>query len=284
MSFAYYLPFHVPYATEANRSNPPTDCLAALRKLKSSTAQVIIADTPYFKVLGQNWDRQWRTVDEYLAWAMAWLSEAMRVLRPDGLLYCFGQVGKREHAFLHLMSAATQFHDLIIWDRTVGYNERRDSFTPATEMILVLRKSNKPKFHKSAVREPYDDATIKEYLRDKRYKDRQARARHLAAGKYATNLWRISSLKGNSKEKCGHPSQKPERLIERIVLSSSEPGDLVLDLFAGSGTTSAVAKQHGRNWLAIERNAGYVKLARKRIASIGSCQNLKLDRPRKRKK
>ena len=246
-----------------------SDALAALRRLESESAQIIIADPPYFQVLGRKWDRQWRTEEDYLQWSLAWLAEAMRVLRADGLLYCFGQLGKRKHIFLHLLSEATrrwQFHDLITWDRVVGYNVRRDSFTPATEMILVLRKSARPKFNKSAVREPYDVKTIQEYLRDPRYKNRAARERHLAAGKFATNLWRIPSLKGNNCEKCGHPAQKPEKLIERIVLSSSDAGDLVLDPFLGSGTTAVVAERLGRRWLGIEQSAAYVKLAEKRIA------------------
>ncbi len=245
------------------------DALAALRRLESESAQLIIADPPYFQVLGRKWDRQWRTEADYLEWSLAWLAEAMRGLRADGLLYCFGQLGKREHIFLHLLSEAArrwQFHDLIIWDRVVGYNVRRDSFTPAAEMILVLRKSARPKFNKSAVREPYDAKTIQEYLRDPRYKNRAARERHLAAGKFATNLWRIPSLKGNHHEKCGHPTQKPEKLIERIVLSSSDAGDLVLDPFLGSGTTAVVAERHGRRWLGVEQSTAYVRLAKKRIA------------------
>ena len=239
-----------------------------MRKLAPHSTQLIIADPPYFQVLDHDWDRQWHNADEYLAWSLEWLAGAMRVLRDDGLLYCFGQLGKREHAFLQLMSEAArrwQFHDLITWDRVVGYNVRRDSFTPATELILVLRKSAKPKFHKAAVREPYDAKTVAEYLRDPRYKDRAARARHLAAGKFATNLWRIPSLKGNNSEKCGHPAQKPLKLIERIVRSSSDPGDLVVDPFLGSGTTAVVAKKSGRRWIGIERDAEYVAMARKRL-------------------
>ena len=246
------------------------DVLAALRQLPDGSAQLVVADPPYFQVLDRAWDRQWPAARSYLDWSLAWQAEAMRVLRADGLLYCFGQLGKREHTFLHLMSEAAcrwQFHDLITWDRAVGYNERRDSFTPATELILVLRKSRKPKFHKSAVREPYAAKTVVEYLRDKRYKDLAARRRHLTAGKFATNLWRIPSLKGSSNEKCGHPAQKPMKLIERIVLSSSDPGDVVLDLFAGSGTTAVVAERHGRRWLGIEKDAAYVKLAKQRIAA-----------------
>ena len=247
-----------------------SDALAALRRLETESVQLIIADPPYFQVPGRRWDRQWRTEEDYSRWSLAWLTEAMRVLRADGLLYCFGQLGKREHIFLHLMSEAArhwQFHDLITWDRAVGYNVRRDSFTPATEMILVLRKSARPKFNKSAVREPYDAKTVQEYLRDPRYKNRAARKQHLAAGKFATNRWRIPSLKGNNSEKCGHPTQKPEKLIERIVLSSSDVGDLVLDPVLGSGTTGVVAEQLGRRWLGIEQSAAYVRMAKKRLVT-----------------
>lgn len=243
-----------------------------MRKLAPRCAQVIVADPPYFQVLDQGWDRQWSSADDYLAWSIEWLAGAMRVLRDDGLLYCFGQLGKREHTFLHLMSEATcrwQFHDLITWDRVVGYNVRRDSFTPATELILVLRKSSRPKFNKDAVREPYDVKTMAEYLRDPRYKDRAARVRHLAAGKFATNLWRIPSLKGNNSEKCGHPAQKPLKLVERIVLASSDRGDLVLDPFLGSGTTAVVAKKSGRRWIGVERDVDYVAMARGRLKAVG---------------
>ena len=249
------------------------DAVAELAKLPDESAQLVVADPPYFQVLDETWDRQWPDARAYLDWSMTWLAEAMRVLRGDGLLYCFGQLGKREHTFLHLMSEATrrwQFHDLITWDRVVGYNVRRDSFTPATEHVLVLRKSEAVKFHKHAVREPYDAATIAQYLKDPRYKDLEARARHLEAGKFATNLWRIPSLKGTSKEKCGHPSQKPIALIERVILSSSDAGDLVVDPFLGSGTTALVAERNGRRWLGIECDAKYCALAGERLRGDGS--------------
>jgi DNA modification methylase len=242
-----------------------------MRKLDAASVQLIIADPPYFQVLEHGWDQQWPDARTYLDWSLAWLEQGMRVLRKSGLLYCFGQLGKREHTFLHLMSEATrrwQFHDLITWDRTVGYNERRDSFTPATELMLVLRKSGQPKFRKRAVREPYDEATIQAYLRDHRYQDMAVRRRHLEEGKFATNLWRIPSLKGNSKEKCGHPSQKPLKLIERIVLSSSDRGDLVLDPFLGSGTTAVVARALGRRWLGMEANKAYVDMTRRRLREM----------------
>ncbi len=250
------------------------DALQQLKKLPAGTAQAIIADPPYFNVLTkQDWDTQWKATGEYLDWAKAWTAECLRVLRDDGLCFIFGQLGKREHVFLHLMSELAkrhQFHDLLIWDRAVGYNERRDSFTPAYEMVLVLRKGDKPKFNKGAVREPYSSDKIQAYLRDKRYKDRDARMKHLLAGKYATNLLRVPSLKGSSKEKCGHPSQKPVELIAKLVACSTDAGDLVLDPFIGSGTTAVVAQSLGRHWLGIEVNPLYVRLAEQRISSLAS--------------
>ncbi len=245
------------------------DALAELKKLPTACAQSVIADPPYFNVLeDEAWDTQWKTSADYLTWCEAWVSETMRVLREDGLCFIFGQLGKREHTFLHLMSRLTQqqtFHDLVIWDRAVGYDERRDSFTPQYEMILVLRKGEEVKFIKDAVRIPYDEATIALYLRDKRYKNKTARLSHLQKGKYATNILRVPSLKGQSKEKCGHPSQKPLQLIEKLILCSTDPGDTVLDPFLGSGTTALAAERTGRCCLGIEKDPNYLQMAQKRL-------------------
>ena len=248
------------------------DALTELQKLPAAVAQAIIADPPYFNVLeNEAWDTQWKTAADYLAWCEAWVAESMRVLRDDGLAFIFGQLGKREHTFLHLMSRLSQqhqFHDLIIWDRAVGYDERRDSFTPQYEMALVLRKGEDVKFNKDAVRIPYDAATVQKYLRDKRYKDLDARRAHLEKGTFATNILRVPSLKGNSKEKCGHPSQKPLGLIEKLITCSTDAGDLVIDPFLGSGTTAAAAQRLKRKWIGIERDSNYIKIAKTRLQAV----------------
>ena len=245
------------------------DCIAEMNQLSPEIARLVIADPPYYKVLlEEDWDNSWQCESEYLSWTLEWIEAAMRVLVPGGLLYCFGQVGKREHVMLHLMSQAAchyGFHDLIIWDRVVGYDNRCDSFTPAYEMIVVLRKGGPVYFDKDAVREAYDEDTIIQYQKDKRYKDREAREAHLKKGKYATNLWRIPSLKGVSREKVGHPSQKPEALIERIIRSSSAIDDLVIDPFSGSGTVAVVAQRLQRRWLGIEKAEKYVEMSRQRL-------------------
>jgi len=247
------------------------DCCETLDTFDAQTFQAIIADPPYFQVLlGETWDNQWQTEEEYLDWTKDWIEKSARVLKDDGLFFIFGQLGKREHLWLHVCSMATrqlQFHDMLIWDRAVGYNERSDSFTPCYEMILVLRKSKdaKPFFDKDAVRISYDEETKKLYLKDKRYKDLDARKAHLEKGKYATNILRVPSLKGSSKEKVGHPSQKPLKLIEMLVVSSTRENDLILDPFSGSGTTAVVCQNLNRRFVGIEIESKYIEIAENRL-------------------
>lgn len=250
------------------------DVLEKLADLPDNHFQLIIADPPYFQVLlGEQWDNQWRSQGDYLAWTKKWIVACGAKLREDGILYVFGQLGKREHTWIHACSMICRelaFHDMIVWDRAVGYNERYDSFTPQYEMALALRKNAdaKPFFNKDAVRVAYDEETIQQYRKDKRYKDMDRREEHLRKGKYATNILRVPSLKGSSKEKMGHPSQKPIKLIEMLVESSSNEGDWVLDPFLGSGTTADACERLKRKWVGIEIDATYVEIASQRVDEI----------------
>ncbi|MBC2600887.1 DNA-methyltransferase [Puniceicoccus vermicola] len=250
------------------------DVFEGLAAWTGDKAQCIVADPPYFQVqTKEEWDNLWPDEEAYLDWTAQWVKAASQHLAPDGILYIFGQPGKREHVWLkvcaHLVDTLA-FHDLIVWDRAVGYNERRDSFTPQFEMILALRhpEANKVFFDKDAVRIPYDEKTIQTYLRDNRYKDKEAREKHLRRGKYATNILRVPSLKGSSKEKIGHPTQKPISLIDQLIRSSSKPGDLVLDPFLGSGTTSVVCERTDRRWIGIESSGDYVQMTEERLATL----------------
>ncbi len=248
------------------------EALEILPTIDSKSAQLIIADPPYFQVVNESWDNSWDDHKDYLGWTFKWVKECKRILKDDGLFYIFGQLGKREHIWLSVCDLVTkkilQFHDMIIWDRVVGYNDRKDSFTPQYEMILSLRKykNSKPYFNKDAVRTSYADETINKYLKDKRYKNKEAREKHLHKGKYETNIFRVPSLKGSSKEKVGHPTQKPENLIRKLILSSSRENDLVLDPFLGSGTTAIVAKELNRKWIGIEINKKYYEIIRDRLS------------------
>ena len=115
-------------------------------------------------LLQQDWDTG-LDAEAYLDWSERWFTVALRKLKPDGLIYVFGQLGQREHRWIHLVPRLCRlaaFHDQLVWDRVVGYNDRRDSFTPAYEQCLVLRRSAnaRPYFNKDAVRIAYDEDTI----------------------------------------------------------------------------------------------------------------------------
>ena len=120
------------------------DCREKLDLFDDNTFQAIIADPPYFQVLlGEDWDNQWQKEEDYLNWTEDWIKKSARILKDDGLFFIFGQLGKREHLWLHVCSMATrkmQFHDMLIWDRAIGYNERYDSFTPRYEMMSDFEK------------------------------------------------------------------------------------------------------------------------------------------------
>ena len=92
--------------------------------------------------------------------------------------------------------------------------------------------------------------------------------RQLAKAKLATNILSVPSLKGSSKEKCGHPSQKPLELITQLILCCTDPGDLVLDPFLGSGTTAVAAEMHGRNWIGVETNEDYCSICERRLREM----------------
>ena len=131
--------------------------------------------------------------------------------------------------------------NLIVWNYANGISAQR-FFASRHEEIVWFGKTSGYYFDLDAVREPFDDAAKAAYRRDKRL-----RPESLELGKNPTNVWRVPRLSANSRERVGHPTQKPRALIQRIVRSMSWPGSIVLDFFAGSGITARVAIEEGRN-------------------------------------
>ena len=220
------------------------DCLELLRRIPDESIQLIVCDPPY-NILMSDWDNQ----HDYVEWASEWLVEAKRVLASTGNLVIFGGLQYQGEAgsgdllslMQYLRSSDLLLANLIIWYYPNGMGAQR-FFSNRHEEIAWYGKTRKYYFDLDSVREKFDEKMKQAYLRDKRL-----RPESIEKGKNPTNVWRINRLNGNSKERVGHPTQKPIVLIQRIIRALSYPNSIVLDFFAGSGVTSRVAIEEGRS-------------------------------------
>jgi site-specific DNA-methyltransferase (adenine-specific) len=220
-----------------------------MARLPDTTVDLLIADPPYNlgKDYGNNQDlKAWH---EYEGFTRTWLAQAVRLLKPNGSIYIF--MGVRFIAKLFLMleeEFQLKFNGWITWHYTQGMG-RKTGFSPRHEDILYFTKSEQFTFNLDPVRVP------QKYYRE----------RNNMTGANPGDVWTFSHVHYCSAERQPHPTQKPEALLERMIKASSNPGDLVLDPFVGSGTTCRVAQVLGRNWLGIEVNPDYVRMSQQRL-------------------
>lgn len=224
------------------------DCRGLLALLPAESIQLIVCDPPY-NIRAAAWDQ----VADYRSWAAAWLQEAERVLAPSGNLAIFGGLQYQSEAgsgdLLTILShmretSRMSLVNLIVWTYPNGMSAHR-FFANRHEEIAWFGKTGKYYFDLDAVREPFPEEALAAYR-----KDRRLRAESLEKGKNPTNVWRMQRLNGNSRERVGHPTQKPLAVIRRLVRALSYPGSTVLDFFAGAGVTTRVAIEEGRHSIA----------------------------------
>jgi site-specific DNA-methyltransferase (adenine-specific) len=243
------------------------DCLEVLAKIPDQSIQLVICDPPY-NINVAAWD----DLEHYVDWAGKWLAEVERVLAPSGNFVLFGGLQYQAEAgsgdLLSLMGwmrahSRMLLANLIIWNYPNGMGAQR-FFANRHEEIAWFARTPKYFFDLDAVRTKLDARTLERYKRDKRLV-----ADNLDKGINPTNVWRIPRLNGNSKERVGHPTQKPAALIERIVRALSFPGSTVLDFFAGSGVTTRVAIETGRHSIASDSDPMFSTYLARHIGRIG---------------
>lgn len=244
------------------------DCVAFLRRLPARSARLVFADPPY-AIAKEDWD-DFPSLDAYVGWCDAWLAEAQRVLTDDGTAYVCG--------FSEILAeikarSARRFRGgcrWLVWTYRNKANLGRD-WGRSHESLLHLRNGRRYVMNVDAVRVPYNDHT-------RRYPDRvQAVSSQYGQGKRRDewsphplgakprDVLEIPVLCNGTAEKTDHPTQKPEELLRRLIEASSNEGDLVVDPFAGSGTTLVVAERLGRRWAGADADGRYVGLARARL-------------------
>lgn len=226
---------------------------------------------------------------EYLKWMRTILTGCHALLSPTGSLYL--HIDWRMSAKLRLMLddifGQDNFMDEIIWSYKSGGRATR-FFPRKHDTILFYRKSRRVYFNIAAVGTPRGPEP-RNHMR--RFVDQNGRVGFSvrSQGKlytyyeddliYPTDVWTdIEHLQQKDRERLGYATQKPEALLERIILASSKPGDLVCDLFSGSGTTTAVAVKNGRRFLAVDASPLALITLRKRLLSVASSPTL-LDEP-----
>jgi len=243
------------------------DCLDLLAKIPDESVQLIVCDPPYNISLA-HWDSR----SDYIDWASMWLKEAERVLAPTGNLAIFGGLQYQGEAgsgdlisiISHMRKNSQMLlANLIVWNYPNGMSAQR-FFANRHEEIAWFAKSKQYFFDLDSVREPYDEATKKAYLKDKRLDPES-----VEKGRNPTNVWQMGRLNGNSKERVGHPTQKPKEVIRRLVKALSYPGSTILDFFAGSGVTTRIAIEEYRDSISGDFDPVFVSYLEKQITMIG---------------
>lgn len=242
------------------------DAVQFLKKMPDNSVQLILIDPPYNLDLDY-----WDTYEDYRSWAKTWLDEIYRVLSDTGNCVIFGgfqfQDLKKGDLLevLHYARHNTKlrFVNLIIWYYKNGMSAHR-FFANRHEEAIWLSKTNKYYFDLDAVRVPFDEATKAMYKKDKRLNPES-----IDKGKNPTNVWEIGRLNGNSVERVGHPTQKPLEIIRRFVRALSYEGSIVLDFFAGSGTTGRVCIEENRHSIMVDADNSLNTYFQKHIDNMG---------------
>ena len=224
-----------------------SDCVELLKSLPDNSIQLMVCDPPYNLNIAE-----WDEFNDYIEWSAGWLSEVPRVLKNSGSIVIFGgfqfqsDYGGDLLEIMHYIrhNIPLRLVNLIIWHYNNGMGAHR-FFSNRHEEMIWYAKTKKYTFDLDSVRIPYDEKTKKAYMKDKRLKPES-----IEKGKNPTNVWDVPRLNGNSKERVGHETQKPVELIQRVIKALSSPGDLVLDFFAGSGSTTVASILTGRNSIA----------------------------------
>ncbi len=247
--------------------------LDVMSDIADETVDLIFADPPYnmqldktlkrfngsdFDGVNDEWDK-FDSLESYDDFSRKWLEQSLRILKKNGSLWVIGSFQNIHRLGYILQDMGAWIINEIVWEKSNPVpNFGGTRFVNSQETMLWVTKSKKSKF-------TFNYKTMKK----------------VNGGKQMKSVWTfpISSGKERLKDENGikvHSTQKPLKLLERIILATSKPGDVVLDPFSGSGTTAHAAKMSQRNYIGIELDAKYVKYSRQRLESVELSNDLDL--------
>ena len=256
------------------------DSLEVLKSMKSNSVTLIFADAPYNigKDFGNNKDK-WDSVHEYIEWCKLWIDECMRVLTDNGTIYFMTATQHMPYLDVYV---SEKYNVLcrIIWSYDSSGVQSKKMYGSLYEPILMVNKNSKSKYifnHEDILVEAKTGAKRK--LIDYRKNPPQPYSSEKVPG----NVWEFSRVRFKMDEYENHPTQKPEALLERIIKASSNEGDVVLDPFSGSFTTSAVAVKLNRVAVGIDMNEEYFEMGLRRTGITNEYKGKILVKEKKRK-
>lgn len=233
------------------------DALELVKEVKPKSVDLVFADPPY-NLSGENYltcksgkiavcDKgSWDQIENIHEFNRKWVEECIRVLKDDGTIWISGTLHNHPSIGKVLKELSLWIINDIVWFKpNAPPLIQKNRFVPSTELIWVASKSKKYYFNYEM-------------------------AKRLSNGKQMRNLWTIPA----QRHKTPHPTEKPEKLLIRIILIGSKEGNTILDPFMGSGTTGVVAKRLNRNFLGIEIDDSYFQIAKKRIKNTHTESNL----------
>jgi site-specific DNA-methyltransferase (adenine-specific) len=249
------------------------DSLEALRRVGSGSIDLVFADPPFN--IGYDYDvyDDRRDPEEYLDWTRLWAREVVRVLKPTGTFWlAIGDEFAAELKCIFHRELGLSLRSWVIWYYTFGVHCTRKFSRSHAHLLYFVKDRKRFTFNDRAIRVPSARQLV--------YADKRAdpkgrvpddtwilRPQDVPGGFLPEgDTWYIPRVCGTFKERAGwHGCQMPEQLLERIIRACSDPGDVVLDPFAGSGTTLVMAKKLGRRYLGFELSPAYVENIRKRL-------------------
>lgn len=232
------------------------DCIKALMDPSMPRADLIFADPPFNTGYKYDIYEDRRVYEDYYVWTRKWMQACRDALKDDGTMWI--AIGDDYAAEVRLLGRELKLtlRNWVIWHYTFGQSTKMKFARSHTHLLYFVKNPKKFTFNDLDVRMPSARQTT--------YADRRANP----LGKLPDDVWSFSRVCGTFHERVKwHPCQMPEKLLERIIKVSSNPGDLVVDPFSGSGTTCVVSAKLGRRYIGIDLSACYVAKSQERIAA-----------------
>ena len=237
------------------------DVFDFLRALDDACVDLAIVDPPY-NMRKCDWD-VFESEEAYFSFTDAWLELLIPKLKRDASLYLFNNAYNAAVILNRLRGKDLMFRNWITWYKKDGFSATKKKYVNAQETILFYTKSDEYVFHYDQIRQPYLSTERMAHAARKGILKNGKRWFPNKDGKLCNDVWEIASQRHKVKENgrvkaLSHPTVKPYEMIARMITASSDEGDLVLDLFSGSGMTGKAARELGRDFIGCEREAAYI--------------------------